>query len=90
MNETQEEKIMNEVETPEKNKRWTDDVVIPVPLTKFMKMKTKIAKLENKVKEADSKKYEYMRQAMDAEDKFKKIKADYEKLLGIDKEGEKD
>jgi hypothetical protein len=90
MNETPEEKIMNEVETPEKNKRWTDDVVIPVPLTKFMKMKTKIAKLENKVKEADSKKYEYMRQAMDAEDKFKKIKADYEKLLGIDKEGEKD
>lgn len=89
MNETPEEKIMNEVETPEKNKRWTDDVVIPVPLTKFMKMKTKIAKLENKVKEADSKKYEYMRQAMDAEDKFKKIKADYEKLLGIDKEGEK-
>lgn len=88
MNETPEEKIMNEVETPEKNKRWTDDVVIPVPLTKFMKMKTKIAKLENKVKEADSKKYEYMRQAMDAEDKFKKIKADYEKLLGIDKEGE--
>ncbi len=88
MNETPEEKIMNEVETPEKNKRWTDDVVIPVPLTKFMKMKTKIAKLENKVKEADSKKYEYMRQAMDAEDKFKKIKADYEKLLGIDEEGE--
>lgn len=90
MNETPEEKIVNEVETPEKNKRWTDDVVIPVPLTKFMKMKTKITKLETKVKEADSKKYDYMRQAMDAEDKYKRIKADYEKLLGIDKEGEKE
>lgn len=88
MNETPEEKIMNEVETPERKKRWTDDVVIPVPLKKFMKMKTKIAKLENKVKEADSKKYDYMRQAMDAEDKFKRLKADYEKILGIDKEGE--
>lgn len=89
MIETPESNALDaKVETPEK--KWTDDVVVPVPLTKFMKMKTKIAKLENKVKEADSKKYEYMRQAMDAEDKFKKIKADYEKLLGIDKEGEKD
>lgn len=89
MIETPENNALDaKVETPEK--KWTDDVVVPVPLTKFMKMKTKIAKLENKVKEADSKKYEYMRQAMDAEDKFKKIKADYEKLLGIDKEGEKD
>ena len=87
MIETPESNALDaKVETPEK--KWTDDVVVPVPLTKFMKMKTKIAKLENKVKEADSKKYEYMRQAMDAEDKFKKIKADYEKLLGIDKEGE--
>lgn len=87
MIETPENNALDaKVETPEK--KWTDDVLVPVPLTKFMKMKTKIAKLENKVKEADSKKYEYMRQAMDAEDKFKKIKADYEKLLGINKEGE--
>lgn len=87
MIETPESNALDaKVETPEK--KWTDDVVVPVPLTKFMKMKTKIAKLENKVKEADSKKYEYMRQAMDAEDKFKRIKADYEILLGINKEGE--
>lgn len=87
MIETPENNALDaKVETPEK--KWTDDILVPVPLTKFMKMKTKIAKLKNKVKEADSKKYEYMRQAMDAEDKFKKIKADYEILLGINKEGE--
>lgn len=86
MNETPEEKIMNNVETPEKNRKWTDDVVVPVPLTKFLKMKSKIVKLEHEIKEQEHKRYEYMRQAMDAEDRFKAIKADYEKLLGISKE----
>lgn len=88
MIETPENNALDaKVETPEK--KWTDDVVVPVPLTKFLKMKSKIVKLEHEIKEQEHKRYEYMRQAMDAEDKYKRIKADYEKLLGIDKEGEK-
>ena len=41
---------------------------------------------DDEIKEQEHKRYEYMRQAMDAEDRFKAIKADYEKLLGISKE----
>lgn len=88
--EKPEDKIMNEVETPEEKKfDWARDIRIEVPLNEFMKMKKKISKLQNKCKELERKADDQRSQRWQIESAYDKLKADYQKLLGIE-EGEKD
>ena len=87
--EKPEDKIMNEVETPERNRDWAEDITIPVPLNEYMKLKRKVMKLrqENKIK--SDKYWKEWSRANEAEKKYDALKADYQKLLGMDEEGEK-
>ena len=94
--EKPEDKIMNEVETPERNRDWMESVKVPVPLNELMKMKDRIFELEKAVdakeresKEESSKYWEQWRRADEAEKKYNALKKDYQKLLGMDEEGEK-
>lgn len=94
--EKPEDKIMNDVETPERNRDWMECVKVPVPLNELMKMKDKIFELEKAVderdrelKKADDKYWDQWRRANKAEESFQGIKAAYQELLGIE-EGEKD
>ena len=87
--EKPEDKIMNEVETPEEKKfDWARDIRIEVPLNEFMKMKKKISKLQNKCeklkKEADDQRSEKwaVQGALD------RLKKDYQELLKIGEEGD--
>ena len=93
MNETPEEKIFEEIETPEKKFDWAKDIKIEVPLNEFMKMKKKISKLQNKCEKLKEEATEqrHLKWAKESEltDKCKaydELKADYEKLLGIGSE----
>ena len=94
--EKPEDKIMNEVETPERNRDWMESVKVPVPLNELMKMKDRIFELEKVVdekgrelKKADNEYLDQWRRANNAEEALKALKADYQKLLGMDEEGEK-
>ena len=94
--EKPEDKIMNEVETPERNRDWMESVKVPVPLNELMKMKDRIFELEKAVdengrelKKADNEYWDQWRRANKAEEALKALKADYQKLLGMDEEGEK-
>ena len=88
--EKPEDKIMNEVEIPEEKKfDWARDIRIEVPLNEFMKMKKKISKLQNKCKELERRADDQRSQRWQIESAYDKLKADYQKLLGIE-EGEKD
>lgn len=94
--ERPEDKIMNEVETPERNRDWMESVKVPVPLNELMKMKDRIFELEKVVdekerelKKADTEYWEQWRKAKNAEESLQALKADYQKLLGIYEEGEK-
>ena len=51
--EKPEDKIMNEVETPERNRDWMESVKVPVPLNELMKMKDRIFELEKAVDRAE-------------------------------------
>ena len=93
MNETPEGKIFEEIEIPEKEREWTEDITIPVPLSEFLKMKKKISKLQNKCEKLKEEATEqrHLKWAKESEltDKCKaydELKADYEKLLGIGSE----
>ena len=89
--EKPEEKIMNEVETPERNRDWMESVKVPVPLNELMKMKDRIFELEKAV---DRAKQDYIKQRdlrWEVEKKldtktmaYEVLKADYQKLLGMD------
>lgn len=87
--ENPEEKIMSEVETPEEKKfDWARDIRIEVPLNEFMKMKKKISKLQNKCKELERKADDQRSQRWQIESAYDKLKADYQKVLGINEEGD--
>ena len=87
MIETPESNALDaKVETPEK--KWTDDVLVPVPLTEFLKMKKKISKLEHKVEDLRSENLKEWHKRTDAENALKALKADYQKVLGITEEGD--
>ena len=95
--EKPEEKIMSQVESPETNRNWMESVKVPVPLNELMKFKDRIYAIQNELaaaerelKKADDKYWEQWRRANKAEDALQELKADYQKLLGIDEEGEKD
>lgn len=71
---------------------WMDEQKITMPLTEFLAMKMEIVNLQNEIekvkKEADDQRSEKWK----AEGERDRIKADYQKLLGIkkDEEGEDD
>ena len=89
--EKPEEKIMTEVETPEEKKfDWARDIRIEVPLNEFMKMKKKIAKLQNKCEKLKKEADEQRSEKWAAQGERDRIKADYQKLLGIKKDEEGD
>lgn len=89
--EKPEDKIMNEVETPEEKKfDWTRDIRIEVPLNEFMKMKKKIGKLQNKCEKLKKEVDEQRSEKWAAQGERDRIKADYQKLLGIKKDEEGD
>ena len=72
----------------EKKFDWARDVRIEVPLNEFMKMKKKISKLQNKCKELERKADEQRSQRWKIESAYDKLKADYQKVLGITEEGD--
>ena len=87
--ENPEEKIMSEVETPEEKKfDWARDIKIEVPLNEFLKMKKKLSKLQNKCKELEKKADDQRSQRWKIESAYDKLKADYQKVLGITEEGD--
>ncbi len=87
MIETPENNALDaKVETPEK--KWTDDVVVPVPLTEFLKMKKKIMKLEHEKKEASDKRWEVELEKCNLQKAYDDMKKDYQKVLGITQEGD--
>lgn len=74
------------VETPEK--KWTDDVLVPVPLTEFLKMKKKIMKLEHEKKEITEKRWAVELEKGNLQKAYNEMKKDYQKVLGIKEEGD--
>ena len=89
MIETPENNVIQDIETPEEKKfDWAKDVKIEVPLNEFMKMKKKISKLQNKCKELERKADEQRSQRWKIESAYDKLKADYQKVLGITEEGD--
>ena len=89
--EKPEDKIMNEVETPEEKKfDWARDIRIEVPLNEFMKMKKKIGKLQNKCEKLKKEVDDQRSEKWAAQGERDRIKADYQKLLGIKKDEEGD
>ena len=76
------------VETPEK--KWTDDVVVPVPLAEFLKMKKKIMKLEHEKKQITEKRWAVELEKSNLQKAYDEMKKDYQDLLGMkEEEGEK-
>lgn len=69
---------------------WMDEQKITMPLTEFLAMKMEIVNLQNEIekvkKEADDQRSEKWK----AEGERDRIKADYQKLLGIKKDEEGD
>ena len=90
MIETPENNALDaKVETPEEKKfDWARDVRIEVPLNEFMKMKKKISKLQNKCKELERKADEQRSLRWKIESSYDKLKADYQKVLGVTQEGD--
>lgn len=87
MIETPENNALNaKVETPEK--KWTDDVVVPVPLTEFLKMKKKIMKLEHEKKEITEKRWAVELEKGNLQKAYNEMKKDYQKVLGVTQEGD--
>ena len=87
MIETPESNALNaKVETPEK--KWTDDVVVPVPLTEFLKMKKKIMKLEHEKKEITEKRWAVELEKGNLQKAYNEMKKDYQKVLGVTREGD--
>ena len=87
MIETPENNALDaKVETPEK--KWTDDVLVPVPLTEFLKMKKKIMKLEHEKKEITEKRWAVELEKGNLQKAYNEMKKDYQIALGIKQEGD--
>lgn len=85
---TPESNVIQDIETPEQKAKWTDDIFINIPLTEFLKMKKKISKLERKVDDLRSENLKEWEKRNKAENALKALKADYQKVLGINEEGD--
>lgn len=79
--------IGNNEETKKEN--WADKIEISMPLSEYNKLMKKIAKLKKQRDEADRKYWNQLHAAMNAEEALKRLKADYQKALGISDEGGK-
>ena len=83
-----------EVETPEQNavepkvetpeKKWTEDITIPVPLNEYLKMKKKIMKLEQNVKDAKDAETKEWSKRRQAEETIAQLKDQIKEMLGIE------
>lgn len=84
MSETPEMNVSDHGEIPEK--KWTDNVIVPVPLTEFLKMKKKIMKLQNEEKKTSDMRWKAEFENIELKKKYEALKADYQKVLGISEE----
>lgn len=84
MNETPETNKIDQVEIPEK--KWTEDITIPVPLSEFLKMKAKIQKLKNAEKKTSDLRWKAEFENIELKKNYEALKKDYQKLLGIEEE----
>ena len=67
---------------------WMDNQTIEMPLTEFVAMKMMIVNLENTIENLKDEVSEQRSEKWKAEGEKDRIKADYQKLLGIKKEDE--
>ena len=84
MNETPETNKIDQVEIPEK--KWTENITIPVPLSEFLKMKAKIQKLKNEEKKTSDLRWKAEFENIELKKNYEALKKDYQKLLGIEEE----
>ena len=84
MNETPETNKIEQVEIPEK--KWTEYITIPVPLSEFLKMKAKIQKLKNEEKKTSDLRWKAEFENIELKKNYEALKKDYQKLLGIEEE----
>lgn len=72
------------IETPEK--KWTEDITIPVPLDEYLKMKKKILTLKQNVKDAKDAETKEWSKRREAEETIKQLKDQIKEMLGIDEQ----
>jgi predicted RNase H-like nuclease (RuvC/YqgF family) len=83
----EEKEIELEEKAEQKKEKWTDDIYINVPLSEFLKLKKKINKLQNKCEKLKKEADEQRSEKWSLHDSYVKLKADYQKVLGINEEG---
>jgi len=67
---------------------WMDNQKIEMPLTEFLALKMKIVNLQNEVEKLKDEVSEQRSEKWKAEGERDRLKKDYQKLLGINKENE--
>lgn len=70
----------------EKKTKWSDDVMIQIPLRKFVKMKTKIIKLDQEAMEERRSRYNLYRELDEAKETIKKLKEQIAEMIGMEGE----
>lgn len=73
----------------QKKNKWSDDVMIQIPLRKFVKMKTKIIKLDQEAMEERRSRYNLYRELDEAKDTIKKLKEQIAEMIGMEGEENK-
>ena len=67
---------------------WMDEQKITMPLTEFLALKMEIVNLQNEVEKLKDEVSDQRSEKWKAEGERDRIKKDYQKLLGINKENE--
>ena len=67
---------------------WMDEQTVEMPLTEFLALKLKIVNLENTIENLKDEVSEQRSEKWKAEGERDRLKKDYPKLLGINKENE--
>ena len=67
---------------------WMDSQKIEMPLTEFLALKMKIVNLQNEIENLKDEVSEQRSEKWKAEGERDRLKRDYQKLLGINKEDE--
>lgn len=70
----------------QKKTKWSDEVMIQIPLRKFVKMKTKIIKLDQEAMEERRSRYNLYRELDEAKDTIKKLKEQIAEMIGMEGE----
>ena len=68
----------------QKKTKWSDDVMIQIPLRKFVKMKTKIIKLDQEAMEERRSRYNLYRELDEAKETIKKLKEQIAEMIGME------